>query len=157
MPGAGKSTMGIILAKTLGYSFIDTDIIIQERSGKLLQDIIDKEGIETFLRLEEEAVLSLNCSLTVIATGGSVVYSEKAMKKLKTTGFTIFLDTDDKTLEQRLSNIKTRGIAMEKGQTILDLKKIRDPLYLKYSDMRVSTNDITIETLVDRITKKLPF
>ncbi len=157
MPGAGKSTMGIILAKTLGYSFIDTDIIIQETSGKLLQDIIDNRGIDAFLKLEEKAVLSLNCSSTVIATGGSVVYSEKSMAKLKEDGIAVFLDTSYKTLKERLGNIETRGIAMGKGQTILDLKEARDPLYRRYADIEVSTDDIPIEALVGRIKKELPF
>ncbi len=155
MPGAGKSTTGILLAKTLGFNFTDTDLVIQQRYSRLLQDIINNDGIETFLKYEEEAILSLDFSDTVIATGGSAVYSEKAMKKLKSAGTVIFLDAETETLCRRLNNITTRGIAMNPNQTISDLKKVRDPLYIKYADIIIKIGEETSETTVGSILKKL--
>jgi len=156
MPGSGKSTVGVIAAKAMGRSFIDTDLVIQENSSNLLQNIIDSDGIEKFLRFEEEAILSLNCSNCIIATGGSAVYSEKAMMYLKKNGIIVFLDTDTDILCRRLDNIKTRGVAMSRGQTIGDLKEIRDPLYKKYADITLTVKDDTVEAIVETLIKNLP-
>ena len=116
MPGAGKSTMGVILAKTLGRNFIDTDIVAQETTGRLLQDIIDKEGTAAFLKTEEKTILSLHCHNAVIATGGSVVFSKKAMDHLKKDGIVIWLDISFEEMVRRLNNITTRGIVLGAGQ-----------------------------------------
>lgn len=155
MPGSGKSTTGVILAKTLGYSFIDTDLVIQKRTSRLLQDLVDTEGIDSFIKHEEESILSLSVDSSVIATGGSAVYSERAMEYLRKSGIVIYLDADINTLCTRLENINTRGIAMDKGQTIEGLKNERDPLYRKYSDLTVSTADKTLEETVTDIVKKI--
>src|SRR4030042_2495219 len=132
MPGAGKSTMGVILAKTLGRNFIDTDIVAQETTGRLLQDIIDKEGTAAFLKTEEKTILSLHCHNAVIATGGSVVFSEKAMKHLKKDGIVIYLNISFEEMVRRLNNITTRGIVLVAGQGLLDMYDQRVPLYEKY-------------------------
>ena len=115
MPGAGKSTMGVILAKTLGRNFTDTDIVAQETSGRLLQDIIDDEGTGAFLETEEKTIRSLHRDNAVIATGGSVVFSEKAMEHLKKDGVVIYLNISFEEMVRRLNNITTRGIVLVAG------------------------------------------
>jgi len=137
MPGAGKSTMGVILAKTLGRHFIDTDIVAQETTGRLLQEIIDEEGPAAFLRTEEQAILSLHGHHAVIATGGSVVFSEKAMKHLKKEGVVLYLNISFEEMVSRLSNITTRGIVLAAGQSLQDMYTQRVPLYEKYADITV--------------------
>ena len=131
MPGSGKSTVGVILAKSLGVDFIDTDLLIQRRENRLLQDIIDKDGIDFFLDKECDAVLSVSSDNAVIATGGSVIFREDAMLHLKRSGTVIFLDVSVNELERRLSNIKTRGVAAEKGETVKDIYNKRIFLYKK--------------------------
>ncbi|MHB8053472.1 MAG: shikimate kinase, partial [Methanoregula sp.] len=116
MPGAGKSTVGVILAKTLGMNFTDTDIVIQETSGRLLQEIIDTEGPESFLKIEENAILSLQGQNAVIATGGSVVFSGRAMEHLKRDGVVLYLAISFEEMARRLNNITTRGIVLVAGQ-----------------------------------------
>lgn len=137
MPGAGKSTMGVILAKTLGRHFIDTDIVAQETTGRLLQEIIDEEGIAAFLRTEEQTILSLHGHHAVIATGGSVVFSEKAMKHLKKEGVVVYLKISFEEMVSRLRNITTRGIVLAAGQSLHDMYTRRVPLYEKYADITV--------------------
>ena len=137
MPGAGKSTMGVILTKTLGLHFIDTDIVIQERAGRLLQEIIDTEGPAAFLAIEERTILSLRCRDTVIATGGSVVFGEKAMEHLKADGVVVYLDLSFEEMERRLRNITTRGIVLLPGQGLRDMYDQRVPLYEKYADITI--------------------
>lgn len=137
MPGAGKSTVGVVLAKTLGYDFVDTDILLSRQIGMTLQTYINAHGIEAFLKEEERAALSLDCSSTVIATGGSMVLSEVAMSKLRTDSTVAFIDVPIKELVRRLKNISTRGIALKQGQTIEDLYQQRLPLYIKYADITV--------------------
>jgi len=137
MPGAGKSTMGVILAKTLGRQFIDTDIVAQETTGRLLQEIIDQEGTAAFLRTEEQTILSLHGHHAVIATGGSVVFSEKAMKHLKKEGVVVYLKISFEEMVSRLRNITTRGIVLAAGQSLHDMYTRRVPLYEKYADITV--------------------
>jgi shikimate kinase len=141
MPGAGKSTMGVVLAKTLGRNFIDTDIVAQETTGRLLQDIIDDEGAAAFLKTEEKTVLSLHCRNAVIATGGSVVFSEKAMDHLKKDGVVIWLDISFEEMVRRLSNITTRGIVLGAGQDLSDMYEQRVPLYKKFADITIDCSD----------------
>lgn len=138
MPGAGKSTVGVVLAKTLGYDFVDTDILLSRQTGMTLQSFIDAFGIDAFLKAEERAALSLCVDKTVIATGGSMVLSESAMQHLKENSLTVFLDIPPAELARRLNNIKTRGIVLTQGQTIEALYRQRRPLYLKYADITVS-------------------
>lgn len=153
MPSSGKSTVGVILAKTLGVGFTDTDLLIQQREGRLLQEIIDADGIETFLDCERDAVLSLNCENTVIATGGSVVFRDAAMQKLRKNGTIVFLDVSLQTVLERLNNIQTRGVAAPKWQTIEDIFTARLPLYQKYADITIKADGLSTEETVSAILK----
>ncbi|MBQ3052567.1 MAG: shikimate kinase [Clostridia bacterium] len=153
MPSAGKSTLGVLLAKTLGMQFLDTDLAIQNYTGETLQQTINRDGIESFLKIEEKVVSSIKCENHVIATGGSVVFSQKAMESLKKQGKVIFLDVPLREIKNRLNNIKTRGIAMKKGETIDSIFKARLPLYKKYADLTVSAAEKNLETTVENIIK----
>jgi shikimate kinase len=148
MPGAGKSTAGVILAKTLGMTFVDTDILVQEHAGRLLQEIIDTKGPDAFLRTEEETVLSLSCRNSVIATGGSVVFSGKAMEHLKENGVVIYLAISFEEMEKRLRNITTRGIVLFSGESLSDMYHERVPLYEKYADITVDCSKGDFEDIV---------
>ncbi|KAF5086182.1 Shikimate kinase [anaerobic digester metagenome] len=151
LPGAGKSTLGVILAKTLGMHFIDTDIVIQEHTGRLLQSIIDEKGTEFFLKKEEESILSLNLCNTVIATGGSVIYGAQAMEHLKSGGIIVFLSISYNEMVKRLNNIKTRGIVLFPGQTLRDVYDQRTPLYEKYADIRIDCSNDPFEHIVEKV------
>lgn len=137
MPGSGKSTVGVLLAKLLGYRFLDVDLLIQEREGALLQEILDSRGTQSFLDAEEAAVLSLDCRRTVIAPGGSAVCREGAALHLKGMGPVVYLQVPLEELTRRIQNLSTRGIAMEPGQTLADVMAFREPLYRKYADLVV--------------------
>lgn len=146
MPASGKSTVGVILAKLLAYDFVDTDLLIQRREGKPLSAVIEERGIDGFLAAEEAAVLSLKAENTVVATGGSVVYSEAAMKHLKRGGRAIFLDVDYETLHKRLTDIRGRGVVLRDGQTLRELYDERLALYRRYADAAVGEGgDMTLE------------
>jgi shikimate kinase len=147
MPGAGKSTVGVVLAKTLGYDFIDTDILLSRRLGMTLQAYIDTEGLDSFLKAEEETALGLRCDDTVIATGGSMVLSDRAMTRLKQDSTVVFIDVPLPELTNRLANITTRGIALRPGQTLDGLYRERRPLYLKYADFTVPNSGERADTL----------
>jgi len=151
MSGAGKSTLGVLLAKSLGMDYVDTDIVIQQREGKLLQEIIDGEGIDRFLKIEETAVSGLRLKNCVVATGGSVVYSEKEMSALKRGGRVVYLHVDFDEIESRLTNITTRGIVMKKGSSLKDVYDERLPLYTKYADMTLDCTGKDIESCVGEI------
>jgi shikimate kinase len=155
MPGAGKSTVGVILAKALRRHFLDTDIVIQEHAGRLLQEIIDTDGPEAFKKLEEETVLSLHCRNAVIATGGSVVFSERAMEQLKKEGVVVYLKISFEEMEKRLRNITTRGIVLSRGETLRDMYDERVPLYEKYAAVTVECSDEDFETVVANVIRKL--
>ena len=137
MPGSGKSTAGVLLAKLLGYQFLDVDLLIQEREGALLQEILDRRGTAAFLDAEEAAVRSLDCRRTVIAPGGSAVCREGAALYLKGLGPVVYLQVSLEELTRRVQNLSTRGIAMEPGQTLADVMAYRAPLYRKYADLIV--------------------
>ena len=151
MPGCGKSTCGVIVAKMLLKNFFDTDLLIQNIEGISLQDIIDTKGIEYFEKAEEEAILNLDIKGTVIATGGSVVYSDKAMEHLKSLGTVIFLNLGFENMEKRISNFKTRGVVMRKGNTLLDMYKERLPLYKKWADITINCDRETAEDTAQAI------
>lgn len=151
MPGCGKSTIGVVLAKTLGIGFVDTDLIIQQCENRLLQDIINRDGTEFFLDCEEKAVMTVNCSNSVIATGGSVIFRERAMNFLKNSGIVIYLNVPVSELNDRLSNIKTRGIAAKKGESITDIYKTRSPLYEKFADYTIDVNNMSVEQVIEEI------
>lgn len=155
MSGAGKSTLGVLLAKALGKNFFDTDILIQQREGKLLQQIIDGDGLESFMRAEEKAICSLKLHGCVIATGGSVVYSERAMKHLKKYGTVVYLKVDFDELEGRLSNIKGRGIVFKGSSDLRSVYEERLPLYEKYSDITVDCTGHGVEDSVESIINSL--
>lgn len=153
MPGSGKSTAGVILAKMTGLSFVDTDLLIQSRTGKLLQQIIDEKGTDEFIRLEGEIIASLEFENSVIATGGSAVLTGGAMKNLKQGGTVVYLKTDLADICRRITNLETRGIAMQSGETLGDIYKKREPLYRKYADITVSGS--AAEETAREIIKKL--
>lgn len=138
MPSCGKSTLGRLLAKELGYAFLDTDDVIIRQNGCPLKDILDNEGLDGFIRREEEAVCSVNVENTVIATGGSVVYSPKAMAHLKSLGRIVYICLDYKEVENRLGDLHERGVAIAPGKTLRDLFDERAPLYNKYANLVVS-------------------
>ena len=137
MPGSGKSTVGVLLAKALGFGFLDTDLVIQQREGALLQAILDEKGVPYFLDAEERAVCSVDCDRHVIAPGGSVVCREGAMAHLAAMGPVIYLRVPLEELKSRIHNLDSRGIALEPGQTLEDILTIRAPLYEKYADAMV--------------------
>ncbi len=155
MPGAGKSTVGVILAKTLGMKFTDTDIAVQESAGRLLQEIIDEEGTGAFLAIEERTILSRHFHHAVIATGGSVVFSESAMEHLKRDGVVIYLKISFEEMTQRLRNITTRGIVLIAGQSLRDMYDQRIPLYEKYADITIDCSDDDFENIVERVIDEL--
>jgi shikimate kinase len=151
MPGAGKSTVGVILAKALGMKFTDTDIAIQEKTGRLLQEIIDKDGAGAFKKIEEETILSRHFQNAVIATGGSVVFSRKAMEYLKSCGVVVYLEISFEEMERRLRNITTRGIVLVAGQSLRDMYDQRIPLYETYADITIGCSDEDFETVVGKV------
>jgi shikimate kinase len=157
MPSAGKSTLGVLLAKTLCMPFTDTDLVIQEKENKLLQNIINEFGNEHFLKVEEAAILDCNFSNHVMATGGSVVYSNAAMEHLKKDGIVVYLKLDYEEIERRLNNITTRGVAIAEGQTLEDLYNQRVPLYEKYADITLDCNDKSMEETVEDLVTLLQF
>ena len=138
MPSCGKSTLGRILAKELGYDFIDTDDVIIQRNGCPLKDILDNEGLDGFIRREEEAICSVDVRRTVIATGGSAVYSPKAMEHLKSLGRIVYICLDYKEVERRLGDLHERGVAIAPGKTLRDLFDERTPLYNQYANLVIS-------------------
>lgn len=155
MPASGKSTVGVLLAKTIGASFVDTDLVLQSRENRLLQDIIDNDGIEVFLDKECSAVLSIEAKRSVIATGGSVIYREKAMEHLRSLGVIIYLNVSVPELEKRLNNIKTRGVAAEKGKSIDSIFRERASLYEKYANITIDSESFSSEETVNLICEKI--
>ena len=153
MPGAGKSTLGVLLAKAMGKLFVDTDIIIQQKTKRILQDIIYNDGTDAFLNLEEEILLSVNEENTVIATGGSAVYSEKAMEHFRKSGKIVYLHVDFAEIEKRVTNITTRGIVLKNGKSLADAFDERKPLYDRHADIVVDCTGNTVEESVCQIKK----
>ena len=155
MPACGKSVTGVVLAKSLKMNFLDTDLLIQEEAGKGLQDIINNDGIEVFKKLEEQVISSVTVQNTVIATGGSAVYYDSAMKHLKENGIVVYIEASLSVIKKRLKNIKTRGVAMEKGQTISSLYEMRVPLYEKYADCKGVSDkyhsENTVAAIIDAV------
>lgn len=154
MPGCGKSTVGVVLAKTLGIGFVDTDLCIQQREKRLLQDIIDKDGLEAFLDKEMETILAQTFENCVIATGGSAVLRDRTMQKLKENGTVVFIDVDAAALSVRLRNIKTRGIAAAPGESIADIAAERLPFYHRYADITVQSSG-SVSQVVEKIIAQL--
>ena len=156
MPGSGKSTVGVLLAKALGCLFTDVDLLISHRAKKPLQRILDEDGLEAFLALEEEVGSRLRAENTVIATGGSMVISDKAMRHLKTLGTVVYIDVPFEEIERRVTNIKTRGIVFHPNQTLADVYRERKPLYERWADLTVKVEGSDgIENTVDKLIKML--
>jgi len=155
MPGVGKSTVGVLLAKALGRHFLDTDVFIQAVQGRSLQEIIDRDGLAAFCKIEEEYVACIDLTNAVIATGGSVVYSEKAMRHLADRGIIVHLDLPVDAIKGRIRNLCTRGVVMEKGQTIRSLYDHRQPLYRKYAQLVIDCTGRNHDQIVADIVRRL--
>ena len=151
MPGAGKSTTGIILAKNLSIGYIDTDVLIQINAARPLQDIIDEKGHMYMRQIEEQEILKINIDNSVIATGGSVAYSDAAMKHLRNISTVVFLDVSFEELKRRITNFETRGIAKRPDQTFEDLYEERQALYKKYQHITVIAENKTQEEIAIEI------
>jgi shikimate kinase len=151
MPGSGKSTVGVILAKQSSHGFVDTDVLIQTTVNRPLQDIVDNNGYLALRQIEEEVLLGLNVSNHVISTGGSTVYSDPAMKHLGKDGLIVFLDVTLETLRRRITNFDTRGIARRPDQSFEDLFEERFALYTRYADIVIDCNALTTEQVCEAI------
>ena len=145
MPGVGKSTIGVILAKELGYQFLDSDLLIQQQEKKLLKDIIAEKGVDGFLAVENQVNASIEAERAVIATGGSAVYGKEAMEHFKRTGSVVYLKCSYDALEKRLGDLKGRGVVLKDGQTLRDIYEERSVLYEKYADLIVVEDGRDIE------------
>ena len=151
MPAAGKSTIGVILAKRLGYSFVDVDLVIQEQTGKLLKEIIAENGDDGFLKIEEEVNAGLDVKKSIIAPGGSVIYGEKAMKHLKEIGTVVYLKLTYEDLTKRLGNLKDRGVVLKDGMTLKDLYDERSVYYERYADITMDETGKDFGEVVDEL------
>ena len=155
MPGAGKSTIGVVLAKSIGFKFIDSDLLIQEKEGKLLHEIISQVGDEGFRKIENDVNSSIDVTKAVIATGGSAVYGKEAMEHFKKIGTVVYLKHSYVVIEKRLGDLGKRGVTIKKGQTLADLYNERTPLYEKYADVVINCNNKYIRSIVKEIKSRL--
>lgn len=155
MPGVGKSTVGVVLAKKMGYRFLDSDLIIQEQTGKVLHQLIDAYGIEGFWELENKVNLSIDAEKTIIATGGSAIYGAAAMERFCDRDIIIYLKLSYEELKGRLGDLAKRGVTMHEGQTLKDLYDERIPLYEKYAKITISCDKKQIRDIVDEIEKEV--
>lgn len=155
MPGSGKSTIGVMLAKRLSYGFVDTDILIQISEHRPLQDIVDSDGYMALRKIEESIILDLNCHRQVVATGGSAVYSQKAAMHLQELGTIVFLNVNIDTLLSRITDMKTRGIARRPDQSFDDLFAERSALYKKYAEITIECSVLNHEEVCERIEENL--
>jgi shikimate kinase len=155
MPAVGKSTIGVLLAKRIGRYFLDTDIYIQAIVGQTLQQIIDQQGLEAFCKIEAEHIGCIDKTDCVIATGGSAVYSDAAMRNLKTNGIIVYLDLPLEMIKKRLTDLNIRGVVMSKNQTLDDLYKERTPLYKKWADVKINCENLIHGEVIETIIKQL--
>ena len=155
MPGAGKSTVGVVLAKMLGYNFIDSDLLIQKQEGDILQHLIEKHGIDGFLKIENQVNRDIHTESTVISTGGSVCYCDEAMRKLGETGIIVYLKVSYESLKKRLGSLSKRGVVIHKGSTLLDLYNERTPLYEKYAHVVIDVDGLTIQEAIDTVSSNV--
>lgn len=157
MPGAGKSSVGVVLAKKIGYKFIDSDLVIQEAEGKLLHEIIANKGIEGFNALEDKINSTITANRSIIATGGSAVYGKSAMSHFADIGTIVYLQLSYAAVEERLGDLNERGVSIKDGQTLLDLYNERTPLYEHYAHITINCDNKPIRTIIDELVSKLPF
>lgn len=155
MPGAGKSTVGVVLAKKMGYCFVDSDLVIQERTKKLLHEIISEKGQQGFLEVENQINASLDLEDTVLATGGSAIYGSEAMEHLKEIGTVVYLRLSCRTIGRRLGDLHERGVALKQGQTLESLYEERIPYYEKYADVTINCERKSIRRIVEEIAEKM--
>ena len=155
MPGVGKSTVGVILAKILGYGFVDADIVIQDIDKRLLKDIIAEEGVEGFINIENKINSEIYGNKTIIATGGSVIYGKEAMEHYKEIGTVVYLKLDYETLSKRLGDIKNRGVVLKEGQDLKGLYDERCELYAKYADLEIDEAGLDVENTIEILVEKL--
>lgn len=155
MPGVGKSTIGVILAKILAYHFLDSDLVIQDREERRLHEIIEEEGTEGFLKIENDVNASLDVKRTIIATGGSAVYGKEAMEHFKEIGEVVYLKADYPTISKRLGNLEKRGVALRPGQTLKELYDERCALYEKYADVTVDEQGLGTEETIGAVLRSL--
>ncbi len=155
MPGAGKSTIGVILAKELGYHFIDSDLVIQEREGKLLREIIASEGLERFKEIENQANYEIEATNSVIATGGSVIYGKEAMERFHERDIVVYLKLSYKSISKRIGDPKKRGVVLKENQTLKDLYDERCPLYEKYAHITVDADDLGVGEVMHAVKDKV--
>lgn len=155
MPASGKSTVGVVVAKRLGYKFVDTDLVIQEVEKRLLKEIIAEEGNEGFLRIEDRVNAEIQEERAVISPGGSVVYCENAMRHYKETGMIVYLHTSYETISNRLHNAKNRGVVLKDGQTLKDLYKERSALFERYADLTISEEGRDLEETIEEVLRVL--
>ena len=155
MPASGKSTVGVVVAKRLGYKFVDTDLVIQEVEKRLLKEIIAEEGNEGFLRIEDRVNAEIQEERAVISPGGSVVYCENAMRHYKDTGMIVYLHTSYETINNRLHNAKNRGVVLKDGQTLKDLYEERSALFERYADLTISEEGRDLEETIEEVLRVL--
>ena len=153
MPGAGKSTVGVVLAKRMGMDFVDTDLIIQKEYNKTLSEIIDAKGIEGFKKVENDVISKLELDNTIIATGGSAVYGKEAMKHLRDISKVVYIQLSEENIEDRLGDLNERGVVLEDGETLQELYDERIPLYKKYAHIIVNADDMVLREVVKNIEK----
>ncbi|MCI6647330.1 MAG: shikimate kinase [Oscillospiraceae bacterium] len=154
MPGAGKSTVGVVLAKAMHMRFLDTDLSVQERMGECLQDTINREGKEGFLKIENEVLSTIHVKNTVIATGGSVVYGKEAMAAMEDGGVLVYLQYTYPTIESRLTNLDVRGVAMGPGETLRQVYDDRIPRYEAAADVTIPCEGKEVDDIVAAIMEK---
>lgn len=155
MPGAGKSTVGVVLAKRLGYTFLDSDLVIQQKYGKLLHELIREHGVEGFWKIENDVNAGLNCDRTVIATGGSAIYGAEAMEHLRSIGTVVYLRLTLSQIEERLGDLTERGVTLREGQDLKALYEERTPLYEKYAHVIIDCDGQKVRELVTRIEREI--
>lgn len=155
MPGAGKSTVGVVLAKRLGYAFMDSDLVIQNKEGRLLHEIIAEKGVEGFWQTEEEINASIETDYTVIATGGSVIYGSRAMEHFKQIGIIVYLKLSLEAITERLGDLNERGVTLREGQDLAALYAERIPMYERYADITMNCEGLSIREIVATIAEQI--
>lgn len=155
MPGVGKSTVGVVLAKILGYHFVDSDLVIQQKEERLLKDIISEEGVDGFIEIENRINSEIDCEKTIIATGGSAIYGKEAMEHYKEIGTVVYLKLDYETLTGRLGDIKNRGVVLKEGQNLKSLYDERCRLYELYADIVVDEAGLDVEKTIEKLVEEL--